>query len=77
MELERLVLRTLFAWLVLHQLFRYAGKRTVTGIGGVGNQSGIDLMLALLVGDLIDDLLWGECRHRSSSWPREPWCCCT
>ncbi|HEU4525821.1 MAG TPA: YetF domain-containing protein [Gemmatimonadales bacterium] len=60
MEYERLVLRTLFAWLVLHQLFRYAGKRTVTSAGGVGNRSGIDLMLALIVGDLIDDLLWAE-----------------
>src|SRR5688572_32716737 len=60
MEYERLVLRTLFAWLVLHQLFRYAGKRTVTSIGGAGNRSGIDLMLALIVGDLIDDLLWAE-----------------
>jgi uncharacterized membrane protein YcaP (DUF421 family) len=54
------VLRTLFAWLVLHQLFRHAGKRTVTSIGGAGNRSGIDLMLALIVGDLIDDLLWAE-----------------
>jgi uncharacterized membrane protein YcaP (DUF421 family) len=59
MEIERLVLRSLFAYLVLHQLFRYAGKRTVTSIGP-NNQSGIDLMLALLVGDLIDDLLWAE-----------------
>jgi uncharacterized membrane protein YcaP (DUF421 family) len=32
----------------------------VTSIGGAGNQSGIDLMLALVVGDLIDDLLWAE-----------------
>ena len=60
MELERLLLRTLFAYLVLHQLFRYAGKRTVSSLGGGDNQSGIDLMLALVVGDLIDDLLWAE-----------------
>jgi uncharacterized membrane protein YcaP (DUF421 family) len=60
MELERLLFRTLFAWLVLHQLFRYAGKRTVTSVGSAGNRSGIDLMLALVVGDLIDDLLWAE-----------------
>jgi uncharacterized membrane protein YcaP (DUF421 family) len=60
MELERLIVRTLFAWLVLHQLFRYAGKRTATSIGGAANRSGIDLMLALIVGDLIDDLLWAE-----------------
>jgi uncharacterized membrane protein YcaP (DUF421 family) len=60
MEFERLVLRTLFTYLVLHQLFRYAGKRTVASIGGVGRQSGIELMLALLVGDLIDDFLWAE-----------------
>jgi uncharacterized membrane protein YcaP (DUF421 family) len=60
MELERLLLRTVFAYLVLHQLFRHAGKRTVSSIGGAGNRSGIDLMLALLVGDLIDDLLWAE-----------------
>jgi uncharacterized membrane protein YcaP (DUF421 family) len=60
MELERIALRTLFAWLVLHQLFRYAGKRTLTSIGGSANRSGIDLMLALIVGDLIDDLLWAE-----------------
>jgi hypothetical protein len=44
---------------VLHELFRYAGKRTVTSIGGAGNRSGTDLMLALIVGDLVDDLLWG------------------
>jgi uncharacterized membrane protein YcaP (DUF421 family) len=76
MELERLLFRTLFAWLVLHQLFRYAGKRTVTSVGSAGNRSGIDLMLALVVGDLIDDLLWAEVpaaqfvailRHRSAS----------
>lgn len=60
MEIERLIIRTLFAYLVLHQLFRQAGKRTITSIGGAGNQSGIDLMLALIVGDLIDDLLWAE-----------------
>jgi uncharacterized membrane protein YcaP (DUF421 family) len=60
MDLERLLLRTLFAYLVLHQLFRHAGKRTVSSIGAAGNRSGIDLMLALLVGDLIDDLLWAE-----------------
>jgi len=60
MELERLLLRTLFAYLVLHQLFRYAGKRTISSIGGGENRSGIDLMLALVVGDLIDDLLWAE-----------------
>jgi uncharacterized membrane protein YcaP (DUF421 family) len=60
MELERLVLRTLFGYLVLHQLFRYAGKRTVSNMGSASNRSGIDLMLALVVGDLIDDLLWAE-----------------
>jgi len=60
MEIERLVLRTLFTYLVLHQLFRHAGKRTVSSIGAAGSQSGIDLMLALIVGDLIDDLLWAE-----------------
>jgi uncharacterized membrane protein YcaP (DUF421 family) len=60
MEMERLILRTLFGYLVLHQLIRHAGKRTVTGIESAGNRSGIDLILALLVGDLIDDLLWAE-----------------
>jgi uncharacterized membrane protein YcaP (DUF421 family) len=59
-ELERLLVRTLFAYLVLHQLFRYAGKRTVTSAGSAGNRSGIDLMVALLVGDLIEDMLWAE-----------------
>ena len=60
MEMERLIVRTVFGYLVLHQLFRHAGKRTVTNVGSAGNRSGIDLMLALLVGDLIDDLLWAE-----------------
>jgi uncharacterized membrane protein YcaP (DUF421 family) len=60
MELERLLLRTLFAYLVLHQLFRHAGKRTVASAGNAGNRSGIDLMVALVVGDLIDDVLWAE-----------------
>lgn len=60
MEPERVALRTLFAYLVLHQLFRHAGKRTVTSAAGAGNRSGIDLMVALVVGDLIDDLLWAE-----------------
>jgi uncharacterized membrane protein YcaP (DUF421 family) len=59
-ELERLLLRTLFAYLVLHQFFRHAGKRTVSSVGSAGNGSGIDLMAALLVGDLVEDMLWAE-----------------
>jgi uncharacterized membrane protein YcaP (DUF421 family) len=60
MELARIAVRTVFAYLVLHQFFRHAGKRTVTSAGSSGNRSGIDLMVALIVGDLIDDMLWAE-----------------
>jgi uncharacterized membrane protein YcaP (DUF421 family) len=59
-ELERIALRVLFAYVLLHQLLRYAGKRAISSGQGAGRPTGIDFLLTLIVGDLIDDLLWAE-----------------
>jgi uncharacterized membrane protein YcaP (DUF421 family) len=60
-EVLRIALRVLFAYVVLHQLLRHAGNRTMaSSVGGGAEGKGIDLILALIIGDLIDDLLWAE-----------------
>lgn len=54
MEVERLIVRAVFGYLFLLGLIRVSGKRTVAQ-GTV-----FDFIVALILGDLIDDLLWAE-----------------
>jgi uncharacterized membrane protein YcaP (DUF421 family) len=63
MDLLRIAVRVLFAYVLLHQLLRHAGHRVVAsgangGSGGKG--AGIEFMLALIMGDMVDDVLWAE-----------------
>jgi uncharacterized membrane protein YcaP (DUF421 family) len=50
----RIGLRSVVAYLILLFLLRVAGKRTVKQV------STFDFVLALIVGDLIDDAIWAE-----------------
>jgi uncharacterized membrane protein YcaP (DUF421 family) len=54
MELHKIVVRVVFAYLVLLALMRLSGKRVVSQAGA------LDFVVALIMGDLIDDLLWAE-----------------
>jgi uncharacterized membrane protein YcaP (DUF421 family) len=54
MELHKIAIRVLFAYVVLLALMRFSGKRVVSEAGAR------DFVLALIIGDLIDDLMWGE-----------------
>ena len=54
MDPFRIGLRSLAAYLILLCLLRVAGKRTVK------QGSPFDFVLALIVGDLIDDAIWAE-----------------
>jgi uncharacterized membrane protein YcaP (DUF421 family) len=54
MRLTAIALRALFAFVFLLLILRISGKRTI------GQASPIDLLAALILGDLIDDPLWGE-----------------
>jgi uncharacterized membrane protein YcaP (DUF421 family) len=54
MELHRIALRTVFAYVVLLGLLRASGKRTIE------QGTPFDFVLALVLGDMIDDLLWAE-----------------
>ena len=54
MELHKIAVRALFAYVVLLALMRVSGKRLVSEAGAR------DFVLALIIGDLIDDLLWAE-----------------
>jgi uncharacterized membrane protein YcaP (DUF421 family) len=54
MDPLRTGLRALLAYLILLFLLRVAGKRTVK------QGSPFDFVLALIVGDLIDDAIWAE-----------------
>jgi uncharacterized membrane protein YcaP (DUF421 family) len=53
-ELYRIAIRALFAYLVLLALLRASGKRTVA------EGSPFDFVLALVLGDMVDDVLWAE-----------------
>ncbi|HET8645803.1 MAG TPA: hypothetical protein VFO85_09960, partial [Vicinamibacteria bacterium] len=53
-EVLRVALSATFAYLVLLALLRVSGKRTVA------QGTAFDFVLALILGDMIDDLLWGE-----------------
>jgi uncharacterized membrane protein YcaP (DUF421 family) len=50
----RIALRTLFAYVVLLALLRASGKRTVA------QGRPFDFVLALVLGDMIDDLVWAD-----------------
>lgn len=54
MELHHLGLRTLLGYLVLLGLLRASGKRTIE------QGTPFDFVLALVLGDMVDDLLWAE-----------------
>jgi uncharacterized membrane protein YcaP (DUF421 family) len=54
MELYKIAVRVVFAYLVLLALMRFSGKRVVSQAGA------LDFVVALVIGDLIDDLLWAE-----------------
>jgi uncharacterized membrane protein YcaP (DUF421 family) len=53
-ELHKIAIRALFAYVVLLALTRFAGKRVIS------EASARDFVVALIIGDLIDDLMWGE-----------------
>src|SRR5918992_5601336 len=54
MELHKIAVRAVFAYVVLLALMRLSGKRVVSEAGAR------DFVVALVIGDLIDDLLWAE-----------------
>jgi uncharacterized membrane protein YcaP (DUF421 family) len=53
-ELHRIAIRALFFYLVLLGLIRLSGKRTVA------EGTAFDFVLALILGDVVDDALWAE-----------------
>jgi len=54
MELHKIVLRALLAYIFLLILLRVSGKRTVA------EGTSFDFILALILGDMIDDAVWAE-----------------
>lgn len=54
MDPLRIIVRVVFAYFLLRTLIRLSGKRTVR------QASPFDFTVALIVGDLVDDLLWAE-----------------
>ena len=54
MDPLRIVARVLFSYVVLLILVRVGGKRVVR------HASPFDFVLSLILGDMIDDMLWGE-----------------
>jgi uncharacterized membrane protein YcaP (DUF421 family) len=54
MELHKIAVRALFAYVMLLALMRFSGKRSVAQTGAAA------FVVALIIGDLIDDLLWAE-----------------
>lgn len=54
MDPLRIAIRALIAFVYLLTLVRISGKRTVS------ESSPFDLAVAIVIGDLIDDLLWAE-----------------
>ena len=54
MDPLRIVARVLFAYVVLLVLVRVGGKRLVR------HASPFDFALSLILGDMVDDLLWAE-----------------
>ena len=54
MDPFRIAVRALTAFFFLLALLRLSGKRTIR------HGSAFDFVLALIVGDLVDDAIWGE-----------------
>jgi uncharacterized membrane protein YcaP (DUF421 family) len=54
MELHKIALRVLFTYAFLLALMRLSGKRLVS------EAAARDFVLAIILGDMIDDLLWAE-----------------
>jgi uncharacterized membrane protein YcaP (DUF421 family) len=54
MDPLRIVIRVVFAYVVLLVLVRLSGKRAVK------QSNAFDFTLALILGDLIDDVVWAE-----------------
>jgi uncharacterized membrane protein YcaP (DUF421 family) len=54
MELYKIAVRALFSYIFLVALLRLSGKRTVA------QGTTFDFVLALILGDMIDDALWAE-----------------
>jgi uncharacterized membrane protein YcaP (DUF421 family) len=54
MEIYKILLRVVFAYIFILILLRLAGKREVA------QATGFDFVLALILGDLFDDLFWAE-----------------
>jgi uncharacterized membrane protein YcaP (DUF421 family) len=54
MDLARIVVRVVFAWVFVQALVRLSGKRTV-------KQADIlSFVVAVILGDMFDDLFWAE-----------------
>lgn len=54
MDPLRIVIRAAFAFVFLLALLRLSGKRTVA------QGFALDFILALILGDMVDDLIWAE-----------------
>lgn len=54
MDPLRIAVRTILAYAFLLVMVRLSGKRTV------GHGTTVDFVLALVFGDLVDDLVWAE-----------------
>jgi len=54
MELYKIAIRALFAYIFLYVMMRQSDK------GEVAQVRPIDLVLVIIMGDMIDDLLWAE-----------------
>ena len=54
MDLQHIAIRVLFTYIFLHVIVRLSGKQAV------GQGHAFDFVLALVLGDLIDDCLWAE-----------------
>ena len=54
MDIHRIVIRVVFVYLLLLCLIRLSGKRTVS------ESTPFSFVLALILGDMVDDALWAE-----------------
>lgn len=54
MDLLPIAARVLFAYVMLLVLVRVSGKRVIS------HATPFDFTVALILGDMVDDLLWGE-----------------
>ena len=61
MDLWRIAIRVLITYVVVHQLVRHAGKRAVGDAqSGRARNAGIAIILTIILGDMVDDAMWGE-----------------